>query len=142
MSTETNKAICRQFLDEVLNQRRLDLIEEYVDENIVEYLGYMAEVSGIESVKAGLQMGFDTFPDYQLSVDDEIAEGDKVVFRWTLRGTHEGEYLGVPATGKKIEQIGAAIYRMANARIVELWFYPDNLGLLQQFGAIPTPEAA
>ena len=141
MSTETSKAICRQFLDEVLNQRRLDLIEEFVDESIVQYFGAM-QVSGVENMKSGLQMGFDTFPDYLLTVDDEVAEGDKVVFRWTLRGTHEGEYLGVPATGKKIEQIGAAIYRMANARIVELWFYPDNLGLLQQFGAIPTPEAA
>jgi steroid delta-isomerase-like uncharacterized protein len=143
MSTETNKAICRRYLAQVWNERRMDLLDEFVDENIVQYLGSLGgAVPGAENMAAGMKMGLRAFPDLQLSVQDEIAEGDKVVFRWTMTATHQGEYLGIPATGKQIEQTGVAIYRLADARIVELWFYPDNVGLMQQLGALPTPESA
>lgn len=143
MSTETNKAICRRYLDQVWNERRLDLIDELVDENVIQYLGPLGgELSGIETMAATMQMGFNAFPDSQVTVNDEIAEGDKVVFRWTMKGTHEGEFMGIQATGKKVEQTGVAIYGMRDARIAELWFFPDSVSLMQQLGVIPMPEAA
>jgi steroid delta-isomerase-like uncharacterized protein len=142
MSTETNKAICRRYLDQVWNERRTELHEEFVDENIVQHIESMPPLPGIENVKAGLDGAISAVPDFQIHVEDAIAEGDKVVYRWTLKGTHQGDYLGIPATGKKFEQTGVAIYRLADARIVEIWFHTDLMGLMQDLGTIPTLEAA
>lgn len=111
-------------------------------ENIVEHTAGMPSRSGLEVVKEGLQVSLNAFPDLHLKIDDEIAAGDKVVSRWTMAGTHQNELLGIPPTGKRVRQTGVTIYRLANARIAELWFFPDSMGLMQQLGVIPTPDAA
>ena len=77
------------------------------------------------------------FSDIRISRDDTIAEGDRVVDRWTFRGTHTGEFLGIPATGKTVTVTGIDIFRIANGRLAELWQSWDQLGMLQQLGAIP-----
>lgn len=111
-------------------------------EDIVEHTAGMPSRSGLEVVKEGLHVSLNAFPDLHLNIDDEIAAGDKVVSRWTMAGTHQDELLGIPPTGKRVRQTGVTIYRLANARIAELWFFPDNLGMMQQLGVIPTPDAA
>ncbi len=143
MSTETNKAICRRFLEQVYNEQRVDLVQEFLAKDLVQHIAGSPPVpSGLESFKQGLTVALAAFPDIQLTYDDEIAEGDKVVFRWTMTATHQGEFMGIPATGNQITRSGAAIYRLDNAKIAELWFFADNLEFMQQLGAIPTPEAA
>jgi len=143
MSTETNKAICRRFLEQVYNEQRVDLVQEFLAEDLVQHIaGGPPAPPGPESFKEGLTMALAAFPDIQLTYDDEIAEGDKVVFLWTMTATHQGEFMGIPATGKQITRSGSAIYRLDNAKIAELWFFADNLEFMQQLGAIPTPEAA
>jgi steroid delta-isomerase-like uncharacterized protein len=78
------------------------------------------------------------FPDTRMTIEDEIAEGDKVVIRWTIRGTHKGEYMGIAPTGKEVTVTGISVYRIERGKIVEDWSNNDMLGMLQQLGAIPS----
>jgi steroid delta-isomerase-like uncharacterized protein len=87
-------------------------------------------------LKQRIEMTRLAFPDLQVSVDDQLAEGDKVVTRWTARGTHQGTYLGVPATGKKMEQTGITIIRVSDGKIVEEWGRGDDVGVLRQLGLL------
>lgn len=79
------------------------------------------------------------FPDAQFTIDDEIAEGDKVVNHWTFCGTHQGEFAGIPSTGKAVTMTGMGIVRIADGKVAEIWDEFDALGLLRQLGVIPTP---
>ena len=137
MSTETNKAVIRRYFEQVWKQDRPDLFEEFIADNVVHH--GIEQVPGLEGMKAGYAMSLQAFPDLQLTIDDEIAEDDKVVIRWTLKATHQGELMGIPGTGKKITQSGFSIFRLANAKVVELWFLADNMSMMQQLGVIPTP---
>lgn len=140
MSTETNKAIVRRYTEQIWNERQRELWEEFCAENVVHH-GIPAG-PGLEGMKEGYDMSLNAIPDIQLTIDDAIAEGDKVVIRWTMWGTHQGELLGIPGTGKQVTQSGVTTYRLADARIVEVWFLADNVSLMQQLGIIPTPNAA
>jgi predicted ester cyclase len=80
------------------------------------------------------------FPDLRLTVDDMVAEGDKVVDRFMARGTHQGELFGIAATGKQVAWLGIAIHRIVGGQLVETWASPDTLGLMRQLGAVPTPK--
>jgi steroid delta-isomerase-like uncharacterized protein len=137
MSTETNKATVRRMAEQVYNARQLDLIGEFFTEDFVSHTVGAPAINGLEELRAGIAMALDAYADFKLSFDDVIAEGDKVAARWTSRGTHQGELLGVPATGKLITQEGMVFYRMVNAQIAEAWLHPDNLGLMQQLGVVP-----
>ena len=79
------------------------------------------------------------FPDMQLTIEDQIAEGDKVVTRWTARGTHQGELMGIPPTGKQATVTGITVGRVANGKFVESWSNFDALGMMQQLGVVPVP---
>jgi len=137
MSTETNKAFILRYSEQIWNEHRRELWEEFCAENVVHH-GIPAG-PGLEGMKEGYDMSLNAFPDIQITTDDAIAEGDKVVTRWTIRGTHQGEMMGIPGTGKQVTQSGVTVFRLANARIVELWYLADNLSLMQQLGAIPSP---
>jgi predicted ester cyclase len=82
------------------------------------------------------------FSDAQITVDDQIAEGDKVASRWTGRGTHDGELMGVPPSGRQVTVDGLVVSRVANGKVVEEWVNWDTLGMLQQVGAVPAPAQA
>jgi steroid delta-isomerase-like uncharacterized protein len=84
----------------------------------------------------------DAFPDVHITIEDQVAEGDRVVTRWTARGTHTGAFQGIPPTGKRGSMTGIDINRFADGKVVECWTNADDLGLLQQLGVIPTPEIA
>jgi steroid delta-isomerase-like uncharacterized protein len=142
MSTETNKATVRRMLEQVWKERRLDLIEEFYPEDVVQHIVGYPSSPGLEAVREGAATGLNAFPDLKLSIDDEIAEGDTVAARWTMTGTQKDEFYGIPATGKQVTQSGMTFYRLANAKIAELWFIGDNMGMMQQLGVIPEPGAA
>ncbi len=91
---------------------------------------------GPEGVKAQAAMYKAAFPDVSMTVEDQVAEGDKVVTRWTAKGTHEGELMGVPATGKSISITGITISRIADGMVEEEWTNWDGLGLMEQIGAL------
>ena len=125
MSTEGNKAVVRRLWEEVWNRADLAVADQIFD------AAYAAHE------KAFVPFVLAAFPDSRVTVEDLIAEGDKVVTRFTWRGTHHGEFMGVPPTGRRVEVGGIWIHRLENERIVEgrEWGQVDWLGLLRQLGA-------
>ena len=142
MSAETNRAIVRRMIQQVWNERRVDLLGEFFTEDYVGHKAASQSSSGLEELEADIAMTLNVFPDLKLSIDDEITAGAKVVFRWTMRASRQGEVYGIPATGKQVTKVGVAVYRLVNARIAEFWNYPDNLGLMQQLGIITAGKYA
>jgi predicted ester cyclase len=137
MSAQDNKKIARQLLEEPW-KGNLDVIDEYVD---AKYIGYDASLPeplrGVQDVKDFVQEYLNAFSDGRITVDDQIAEGDMVATRWTGRGTHDGELLGIAPTRKQVTVSGMTISRLANGKVVEEWSNWDTLGMLQQVGAVP-----
>ncbi len=142
MSTEDNKAIARRFI-QVWGKGSLDIIDELAAPNISVFYSIVPEtIHGPEAFKQVLMMMRSGLPDVDISVEEEIAEGDKVVVRWMMRGTHMSELMGIPPTGKQMTWTGITIYRLADGKIVEEKGEEDSLGLMQQLGAIPAPTQA
>lgn len=140
MSTEENKAVVRRYYEEFNKgvEASMAAIEElFAPDFVLHGTGPLPEKMDRASMK---QMGaafFTALPDMHWTVEDLIAEGDKVVARFTWRATHRGEFMGVPATGKVVTAKGMNIARVAGGKLVELWEVSDDLGWLQQLGAIP-----
>ena len=137
MSTEANKAAFRRYV-EALNKQDLAVALECC---APDYVWHGARRYGVSPDLAGLKQlltaAMTAFPDAHHVVEDLIAEGDKVVSRFTARATHQGEFMGVPATCKVVTYTGIYISRFAGGKCVEDWFSGDMLGLMQQLGAIP-----
>jgi steroid delta-isomerase-like uncharacterized protein len=140
MSTETNKAIVRRYFDQVLNEQQHDLAEEFLAETIELHGTDLAP--GLEVVKQWLTMFAAAFPDRHYTVEDVVAEGDRVVARTTFNGTHKAEMQGIPATGKAVSVPSITIFRLDNGKIAEGWLINDNLGMMQQLGVIPATQAS
>jgi len=121
-----------------LNKRNLAAVDEIF---AAKYDGHTpgAELNSRESVKQVLTVLFTAFPDLHMTVEDLIAEGDKVVIRFTSMGTHKGDLMGIAPTGKQVKSTGIAIYRIVGGKVVEEWAERDTLGMMQQIGAVPTP---
>lgn len=138
---EENKALVTRFYEEVWNRKNLDINEELFD--IANYVHHDPPapdyIPTVEEAKQRLAVAQTIVPDIQYSVEEMIAEGDKVVVRWTARGTHLGDIPGMPATGKGVTLSGITIYRIADGKIVESWNAQDNLHLQKQLGTIPSP---
>ncbi len=139
MSAEENMALVRRYVEEVVNQRNLDLLDEILAPDFVEYGGDPDEASGVENLKQFFVMLRSGFPDFQGTIEDLFAEGDKVVLRFAFRGTHQGEFMGIPPTGKQVTMAGIDIFRITDGKILELWGQEDMLGMMQQLGAVPEP---
>ncbi len=135
MSLEENKAIIRRFI-ESYNNRKMDLLDDFL---APDYFDHTNQV-GPEGVKQLFNMGYKGFPDWHETIEDIIAEGDKVWIRLTYTGTHTGEFLGLAPTGKKITSMAVAIYRIVNCKLVEGWFVTDGLDMFKQIGAIEYTE--
>jgi steroid delta-isomerase-like uncharacterized protein len=138
-----NKAIFRHYFEDVLNTGNLALVDELIAPNYVSHYptGYDFG-GGPEDVKQIVTMVRTAFPDVHFTVDDLIAEGDKVVGRWTFHGTQEGDFMGIPPTGRQATVMGIAIYRIARGKIAEAWVSWDAMGLMRQLGAELTTEPA
>ena len=135
-----NKAVVRRFIEQAFNAGDVAVINELVARDYV--LHVAPEVRGPEGMQHFVATYRAAFPDYACTVDDQIGEGDKVVTRWTVRGTHHGELMGIPPTGRQVTLPGVVIDRIANGQLVESWLQADALGMLQQLGVIQATAGA
>ena len=136
MSTEENKALARSSFEEILNNVNLAIIDEVFSPNYVLHTP-AGPVHGPEGFKQFVLMYRNAFPDARYTLEEMIAEGDKVVTRLTLSGTQHRAFMGIPATSKYATVSDIEIFRIAGGKAVETWVQVDYLGLLQQLGAIP-----
>jgi steroid delta-isomerase-like uncharacterized protein len=139
-SAGANKAISRRADEELFNRGNLDVADELFAPDFVYHDPAGEELRGPESVKGYATMLRAAFPDLHQTIEDQVAEGDRVAYRWTARGTHEGELMGIAPTGNRVTFTGIAVARLADGKIEEIWENYDALGLMQQLGAIPSPE--
>jgi predicted ester cyclase len=139
MATEQNKALVRRLFEEGVNQKNLAVFDQVLAPNYVNYT-FPAPAPGPEGFKQVMGMFFQAFPDIHETTEDVVAEGDKVAARGHFSGTHHGEFMNVPATGKQVRVSYMAIYRVEEGKVVENWVQMDLLGLLRQLGAIPAPD--
>lgn len=135
MSITENKKIIQRRVEEIWNQGKLATIDELIAANLISN----GQPVGREGFRQFVTAVRTAFPDIHFTVEDTVVEGDKVVIRYTGRGTHQGAFAGIPATGKQVQFPGIDIFRIANGQMAEEWLMYDQLGLLQQIGAIPTP---
>jgi steroid delta-isomerase-like uncharacterized protein len=138
MTAETNKQVMRRFV-EFINTASEKLATELISPDAIFYVpGRSEPMRGPSGYLAIIGMMRGGFPDIRWTLEEMIAEGDKVAARFTMRGTHRGTFFGVPPTGKAIEVQAMNIYRLSGGQFVEERGQPDMLGLLQQIGAVPT----
>ena len=144
MLTETNKTVSRRFLEEVFGKGKLNVLDEIIAKDHVNSgPGTIPGLpNGPEGTKQFVTAYRNAFPDLHLTIDEQIAEGDKVMTRWSAQGTHQGELAGLPATGKSSTVTGISIDRIVNGKIAESWGIFDEFGMMQQLGVIPMPEFA
>jgi steroid delta-isomerase-like uncharacterized protein len=139
--SQQNKDLVRRSIEDVWNQGKYDTVEGYVSNDFVVH-GSTAtgEVYGADGVRAYFGSLRTAFPDLHFAIEDQIAEGDRVVTRWVAQGTHQGEFQGVAPTGARGRIIGHDIDRIADGKIVECWSIFDELGLMIQLGLVPSAE--
>ena len=136
--SEQNKALNRRIF-EAIGSQNLDALDELIAADTVDHALPPEMPPGLDGQKAFMGMFISAFPDINMTVEDEIAEGDKVVTRWTATGTHTGELMGIPATGKQVIIKGVDINRFSDGKNVEHWGQMDQMGLMQQLGVVPMP---
>ena len=137
MSVEDNKAIERRVIEEVFNQGKLEIIPELLSQDYVYHGPGGMEFKGPEGFTQFVSMFRNAFPDINLKIQDMVAEGNKVLTRFTGSGTHQGELMGIPPTGKQVATSGMVVVCVENGKCVEAWENFDQLLMLQQLGAIP-----
>jgi steroid delta-isomerase-like uncharacterized protein len=140
MSTEENKALVRRFVDEAQSRGNVDAIDELCSPEFVNHSAPPGVPSNREGIKQVTAMFRQAFPDSYFTVEDMVAEGDKVATRKTFHGTHQGEFMGISPTGHQVSIGLIDIVRIADGKVVEHLSMGDNLGMMQQLGVIPTPE--
>jgi steroid delta-isomerase-like uncharacterized protein len=141
MTGEEMKLLAKRFYEEAFNERRFEVADELIADDYVEH----EEFPGAPKDKGAVRFFLDTvtgaFPDAMITIEDSAAEGDRLWLRYRLKGTHEGEFMGIPATGKSIDVQGLDIVRIRDGKAVEHWGISDDLKMLQQLGVIPEEVA-
>jgi steroid delta-isomerase-like uncharacterized protein len=132
MTIEENKAIVRRHFEEIWNQGRLEVADELVAADYLSHLPLPGQPDGIEGFKYAVRLLKGSFPDLQHTIEDVIAEGDKVATRLTVRGTHQALFRGIPATGRVVSWTGTRILRIREGKIAENWANWDDLSLMRQ----------
>ena len=138
MPLEENKALVRRWF-EVITQGELDRVGEFIASDMADHSAPPGVPPGPEGVRQILTMYRTAFPDLHITIEDLIAEGDKVVARLTSQATHRGEFMGIAPTGKPVTITAIDILRIASGKFVEHWAQADFLGVLQELGALPAP---
>jgi steroid delta-isomerase-like uncharacterized protein len=139
MSTEENKAISRRVIEEGFVKGNMVVVDALFAANHVNHDAPPGLPAGPEGLKQFVSIYRTAFPDLQIVIDQQVAEGDKVVTRWTSQGTNKGSLLGMPPTGKHATITGTTIDRHAGGKIVETWNTFDQVGMMQQLGVLPMP---
>jgi steroid delta-isomerase-like uncharacterized protein len=139
MSLEENKALVHRFVEEVQNQHSLAALEELFSPDFVDHSGNTSPPT-LEGTKAFFAMMFTAFPDMRFEIRLQVAEGDKVVTCKTFHGTHQGPFMGIPATGKEVAFDNIDIMTVTEGKITEHWTVGDMLRLMQQLGVVPPTE--
>ncbi len=141
--SEENKALARRSIEEIWNKGNLAAADELVAPNHVTHDPAIPNPGrGPEATKQQASMYRTAFPDLQVTIDELIAEGDTVVTRWTVRGTHKGDLMGIAPTGKQVTITGINISRIAGGKAQEDWSNWDTIGMMQQLGVVPQVTAA
>jgi predicted ester cyclase len=138
VATDANKRIVRSIYEDYINPGQLDQLAtlvapDYVAPQTGDH-GQAAFVANIRELRAG-------FPDIHFTIDDLVAEGDRVAIRWSWRATHTGPFRHLPPSGRAITNTGMAVYQLAAGKVTHSWVETDRLGALQQMGALPAPPA-
>ena len=141
MSIVENKAIVCRFLEGIFSQGNPDVVDELADPDFVVH-DPSSEAGQVdaEGVKESIAWSHSAFPDLRVTIEDQVAEGGKVATRWRVSGTHQGEMMGVTATGNQVTFTGTQTDYISGGKIVESWSNWDTLGMLGQIGAAPVPE--
>ena len=140
MTLEENKRFIERFVEETINKKNLDAIDEFVADDFVERVPFPGQGPGRGGLKQAIGLFLSAFPDIHWILTEQIAEEETVVSRFTWTGTHRGEFLGIPPTGKRAEVWGVVMDVVTNGKLRESRIIMDTLGLLQQLGAVPSPR--
>ena len=137
---EQNKASERRLIQEVFNKGSIDVVNQLVSKDVIDHSALPGSPSGIEGVKQFVTVFRTAFPDFHFTIEDQLAEGDKVVTRSYWQGTHKGPFMGIPATGKTVKVTAIDITRWSGGKAVEHWSNEDIFGMMQQLGIIPAQK--
>lgn len=139
MPVEENKALCRRFFEEVWGKGNVAVVDEVLASNFVLRNAPQGVKPDREGYKQWAAIMCSGVSDRQGTIEDEVAEGDKLATRWTLRGKHTGEFMGIPPTNKQVTMTGITIDRFEGGKIVEEWNEIDQMGMMQQLGVVKPP---
>jgi steroid delta-isomerase-like uncharacterized protein len=139
MSLEANKEVIRAYVETIFNQRQVERADELVAPDYLDHTALPGQAPGLEGAKQKWAMYLAGLPDLRVTIEELVAEGDKVAVRRSYAGTHRGELLGIPPTGKQVRLGGISIFRLDGGKIAEQWEQLDRLALMQQLGVLPTP---
>jgi predicted ester cyclase len=142
MSSESNKELVRRYYEEVLNGRKLDILDELAVSDYDEHSPFPGQPNGIEGLKARAGALLSAFNPYVFTIRDLVAEGDTVVAHWTNTATHSGSFMGIPPTGRVLTISGIDIHRLRDGMMAEHWHVVEELQMMQQLGLVPSPEGA
>ncbi len=142
MTVHDNKALVRRYYDEVLNGRSVDTLDLIAAEDYVEHDPFPGQGNGRNDLKARARLLLSAFDPCRFTIEDIVAEDDRVVVRWTSTGTHSGDFMGIPPTSRDYTIAGIDIHTVTEGRMSEHWHVVDQLGQMQQLGLIPQPETS
>ena len=138
MSLEENKAVIRRLYEEVANAKNLDVVDEIVAEDTVDHDAFPGmPANGVEAYKAVFSASQSGFSDFRMEIHEMVAEGDKVAIRATVSGTHDGDFMGIPPTGKAISVGAVEIFEIKDGKITGRWGTPDRATVMEQLGLAP-----
>jgi len=140
--SEANEQVAHRFHMDIFQKGSLDAADEILTDDFHWHGGFAPPERGPGGVKEVATSVIGAFPDRKITHHDTIAQGDKVLIRWSMTGTHDGELMGIPATGKPMTITGFDYFRIANGKIAEMWQEADQLGMMQQLGVLPASAAA
>jgi steroid delta-isomerase-like uncharacterized protein len=140
--SDANKIVSRRLVEEVFNQGKYDVIEEIIVPTFVNHDPATGDVTGYDGVRQNIDGYRSAFPDLKITIEEQLAEGDLVATRWTAKGTHKGELMGIAPTGKEATVTGLTLDKIKDGKIVETWNNWDTLGLMRQLGVIPAMSTA
>jgi steroid delta-isomerase-like uncharacterized protein len=140
MSAERNRVIIGRAYDELWNERNVGVVDELVAEDFINHAAPPDRQRGRQSLKDVVRMFEGAFPDFRYEIEDVIAKGEKKAVRDVFRGTHRGDFMGIPATGNRVAMEAIHIYRMSGGKLAEYWVARNDLGMMQQLGVVRAPR--